>query len=210
MNTEKQNQLQSDLPSFTNQGPQDISIPTGNEIINYGNGTISRSLVQRILAQEFANIENLLRQGKINENQVAELTNNAIEKTRKLLQDFSVGTALDNTDFFNKNGRQEVLEYLKGLDTDFDDDEISQITKLIESLEKNAVKNYLDELKLGENLEKENSQAKMKLNTNAQNSSSSTPYQKLFTRADIGKMSTDEFLKNEKLIMDQLRKGQIK
>ena len=170
--------------------------------------------VQMMLAQEFFNIEKMLREGRITQDQVAELTNQSIEKAKELLlnkQDSRIiNNALDTTDFFNKNGRLEVLNYLKGLDANFDDNEVNQITKLVETVEQNAVKNYLDNLRHGENFERENAEAKQKLNTIAQNATTASPYQRLFTRADIGKMSTAEFLKNEKLIMDQLKKGQIK
>ena len=33
---------------------------------------------------------------------------------------------------------------------------------------------------------------------------------RIFTREDIGKMTSEEFTKNEKLIMDQVKQGLIK
>jgi hypothetical protein len=171
-----------------------------------------RDRVQLMLAQELFDIEKLLREGYITKDQVAELTNNSIDKARKLLtkQESPIKNALDKTDFFNKKGRENILVYLKSLDTDFDEDEVNLIAQLVKTAEENAIESYLDTLRHGENFEKENAEAKQKLNTIAQNASTSSPYQRLFTRADIGKMSTSEFLKNEKLIMEQLRKGQIR
>lgn len=211
-NNEYINQIQNspvaDVQNFAEPNYDNNAKNQNNESETY------KEQVQMMLAQEFFNIEKMLREGKITQDQVAALTNQSIEKAKELLlnkQDSRINkNALDTTDFFNKNGRLEVLNYLKGLGTNFDNDEVNQITKLVETVEQNAVKNYLDNLRHGENFERENAEAKQKLNTIAQNATTASPYQRLFTRADIGKMSTAEFLKNEKLIMDQLKKGQIK
>jgi len=186
---------------------------TGAEITKQESDNEFRNQIQMMLANEFLNIEKLFSEGQISKEQVAKLTNDSIEKAKLLLQtkqESPIKNALENTDFFKQNGRQSVLEYLKGLDTAFDEDEVNKIAQLVEAVEQNAVKNYIDNLRRGENMQRENAEAKQRLNTIAQNASTSSPYQKIFTRADIGKMSTQEFLKNEKLIMDQLRKGQIK
>lgn len=117
--------------------------------------------------------------------------------------------ALSNPDFFNRAGREEVLNYLKNSSVKFDKDELLQISKLVESLEQNAVDRYLKKLEYGKTLNDENAIAKQRLTANAQ-SSNAADNNMVFTRSQIGKMSGDEFTKYESLIMDQLRKGLIK
>ena len=59
-------------------------------------------------------------------------------------------------------------------------------------------------------LNNENESAKLRLRANAQNNTSDGLKNLVFTREQIGKMSGAEFARNEKTIMDQLRKGLIK
>lgn len=114
-----------------------------------------------------------------------------------------------NPDFFNQSGRSDVLAYLKNSPVNFDKDELLQISKLVEALEQNAVDRYLKKEEYGKTLNDENNIAKQRLTANAQ-SSNAADNNRVFTRAQIGKMSGDEFTKYEALIMDQLRKGMIK
>lgn len=114
-----------------------------------------------------------------------------------------------NPDFFNQNGRSEVLTYLKNSPVNFDKDELLQISKLIEALEQNAVDRYLKKEEYGKTLNDENNIAKQRLTANAQ-SSNAADNNRVFTRAQIGKMSGDEFAKYESAIMEQLRRGLIK
>ena len=58
-------------------------------------------------------------------------------------------------------------------------------------------------------MQEENESAKQRLKSNAQNSGYTSSGNKVFTRGEIGKMSSEEFAKNEKLIMEQLRQGLI-
>lgn len=199
---------------------QNISLSADDQNMNLDNSSSNVKISQKeinpqlkdVLARELQVVDSLITKGFLTNNQAENLTNKIIEKTKSLLvQDKSKLTnPIENNDFFKQNGRSEVLNYLKNANVNFDDNEISQITDLIETVENNAVQNYLSKLKHEGNAEKENVAAKLKLNTNAQNSSTSNSFSKIFTRADIGKMSCSEFLKNEKLIMDQLKKGLIK
>lgn len=50
---------------------------------------------------------------------------------------------------------------------------------------------------------------KQKLRAKAQNSNKNEANTRIFTREQIGRMSGAEFAKNERMIMDQLRKGLI-
>lgn len=114
----------------------------------------------------------------------------------------------ENPDFFNNGARGIVLEYLKNCD--LDKDEISRVTEMVEQLENSAVENYLKQSAHEKSLNDENNAAKSKLTAYAQNSASGSDTGRIFTREDIGKMSGEEFTKNEKLIMDQVKHGLIK
>ena len=114
----------------------------------------------------------------------------------------------ENPGFFDKSARSDVLNYIRNLD--LDKDEISKIAKMIETLENSAIEGYLKQSAHDKTLNDENSAAKSKLTSYAQNASLDGNNNKVFTREEIGKMSGDEFVKNEKLIMEQVRQGLIK
>lgn len=114
----------------------------------------------------------------------------------------------ENPEFFGNNRRADLLNYLKGLDVD--KDEIAKIAKLAENLENSAVENYLKQSAHTKSLNDENTVAKSKLTSYAQQAPADSKYARIFTREDIGKMSGDEFIKNEKLIMEQAKQGLIK
>lgn len=116
----------------------------------------------------------------------------------------------ENPDFFNKNGRSRVLEYLKKSNSVVDKDEIMQIAELVEALEQSAVDGYLQTQAHEKSINDENKAAKAKLRANAQNSNTADANAKVFTREQIGRMSGAEFAKNEKAIMEQLRNGLIR
>ena len=85
-----------------------------------------------------------------------------------------------------------------------------QISKLIEAIEESAINGYLQKLAHEKSLNDENETAKLRLKANAQNQNSTENSSRIFTREQIGKMSGAEFAKNEKAIMEQLRKGLIR
>lgn len=114
----------------------------------------------------------------------------------------------DNPGFFEKSGREAVLNYIKNFN--MDKDEISKIAQMVESIENSAIDGYLKQSAHDKTLNDENSAAKSKLTSYAQNSAIDGNNNKVFTREEIGKMSGDEFVKNEKLIMEQVRQGLIK
>ena len=113
-------------------------------------------------------------------------------------------------DFFNKDGRLDVYDYLKNSEIEFDDGEISKISELVEKIENSAIERYLKEKEHEKALNNENEFAKQRLKANAQNTSSDGLKNLVFTREQIGKMSGAEFAKHERAIMDQLKKGLIK
>ena len=113
-------------------------------------------------------------------------------------------------EFFNKDGRIDVFDYLKNANVSFDEDELLKISELVEKIENKAVERYLREKKKKKTLNSENESAKQRLRANAQNTVSDCLNNLVFTREQIGKMSGAEFAKHERAIMDQLKKGLIK
>ena len=113
-------------------------------------------------------------------------------------------------EFFNRDGRIDVYDYLKNSNATFDEDELSKISALVEKIENTAIERYLRELQHEKTLSNENETAKQRLRANAQNSGSDGSNNLVFTREQIGKMSGAEFAKYERAIMDQVRKGLIK
>lgn len=135
--------------------------------------------------------------------------NNSQATTQPTITDVFEEFSASNPNFFTQSGRKDVLNYLKNSKTNFDKDELLQISKLIEQVENSAVDRYLKKLEYGKSLNDENTIAKQRLNANAQNSTTADN-NRIFTRAQIGKMTADEFTKYEAQIMEQLRKGLIK
>ena len=113
-------------------------------------------------------------------------------------------------EFFNKDGRIDVFEYLRNSNAVFDEDELSKISALVENIENKAVERYLRELQHEKTLNSENETAKQRLRANAQNSVCDGLKNLVFTREQVGKMSGAEFAKHERAIMDQLKKSLIK
>ena len=113
-------------------------------------------------------------------------------------------------DFFNKDGRLDVYDYLKNSEIEFDDGEISKISELVEKIENTAIQRYLEKQEHEKALNNENESAKQRLRANAQNTSSDGLKNLVFTREQIGKMSGAEFAKHERAIMNQLKNGLIK
>lgn len=170
-------------------------------------------------------LQSLLNLGLVNERQGQNLLNHIIraaldEKVQEKHIEEPVKTfdkkgafrefEKDNPDFFNCDGRSEIMEYLNSDEIQFDKDELSKIAKIVEQVEKSAIDRYIKKAAHEENLEKSNSVAKQRLQANAQKSKSDGKNNAPFTREQIGKMSSAEFLENEKKIMDQLKKGLIK
>lgn len=197
---------------------------------NLGYKDIYFQLEQKIGA-DVQNINNLISQGMLSQQQgqylLAQLSvqaqsinalRNAQNKTQMPVQnvptpDIPVQNPMDlfnqeRPGFFEADGRGDVLDYIKGLD--MDKDEIVKIAQLVEGLENSAVDKYLKKSEYEKSLNDENLRAKSKLTSYAQNASSDNKMTKVFTREEIGRMSGEEFAKNEKLIMEQVKQGLIK
>jgi hypothetical protein len=181
--------------------------------------------VKKLAVEEIKKIENYVKTGQLTEQQGLNLmkfvTDRAYEKYTNLGQeqpDEQLTQPIEKTEeikketpeFFKQDGRVDVFDYLMNSDIDFDDDEISKISSLVEKIEKSAIDRYLRTKDHEKTLNSENESAKQRLRANAQNSNSDGLTNLVYTREQIGKMSGAEFAKHERAIMDQLRKGLIK
>lgn len=178
---------------------------------------------ENAIKQQAANdiniIQNLVQAGVMSSEQGYNLMNyvtqKAFEKYSTQQQDAQIppdvsSYTLEDDEFFNIEGRTDVLDYIKNSNTAFDKDEIAKISTMIENIEKTAVARYLRELDHEKTLNNENESAKQRLRANAQKAVSDGTKNMVFTREQIGKMSGAEFAKNERMIMEQLRKGLIR
>lgn len=221
-----QNQINGQIP----MGISSPAVsPQTNQTANYAD-IIQQAEAQ--LASDAQKLQQLIQQGVLNQAQgqffITQLARrvNEINMYKNALAQASVSTPpsaltpaapqpspmdlfnTENPGFFEIGSRADVLNYIK--DLDMDKDEISKIAKIVEALEKSAVDGYLKKSAHEKSLNDENSTAKSKLTSYAQNASNGNNMNRIFTRADIGKMSGEEFTKNEKLIMDQVKHGLIK
>lgn len=169
-------------------------------------GVITKQQGQYLMAQlaKRANEINMCKNSVPFPNQAQTQQPQAQQNQMSPLETFTA----QNPDFFNAGGRSAVLDYIKNYN--LDKDEISQVAKIVEQLENSAVDSYLKKSAHEKSLNDENSAAKSKLNAYAQNSTGNSNMNRIFTREDIGKMTSEEFTKNEKLIMDQVKQGLIK
>jgi len=166
-----------------------------------GIGVVTREQGQNLMKQVISNAyDSITKQHELQANSTS------VEDSGLSVLDEFVNS---NPDFFKRDGRNDVLDYLKNSSAKFDMDELLQISKLIETIEKGAVDRYLKKVEYGKTLNDENNIAKQRLIANAQGANA-VDNNMVFTRAQIGKMSGDEFAKYETAIMDQLRRGLIK
>lgn len=174
-----------------------------------------QNIVQQLLLALAANAQKeQLVQQLSNNKQIQQListiyeTNNADSKAQAPEQNPLDIFNKEHPGFFEKSAREDVLNYIRNFD--MDKDEISKIAKMIETLETSAIDGYLKKSAHDKTLNDENTAAKSKLTSYAQNSAIDGNNNKVFTREEIGKMSGDEFVKNEKIIMEQVKQGLIK
>lgn len=184
--------------------------------------------IKQMAVNDLKTIKELVQTGAMTQEQGQNLMNYVIQKAFEkytLSQNNSqtplgaqqpsaqISSQLQNSippEFFNRDGRIDVYDYLRNSNTAFDEDELSKISALVEKIENTAIDRYVRELQHEKTLSNENETAKQRLRANAQNSASDGVKNLVFTREQIGKMSGAEFAKHERAIMDQLKKGLIK
>ena len=223
-----QNQMGGGIPQQLQQnGVSSPAVsPQANPILGYKD--IYYQLEQSIGA-DVQNVKNLMSQGVLSQQQGQYLLGQLLAKAQSInaykisqqqntpIQNVPSMPTVQNPieifnqerpGFFDVEGRADILDYIKGFD--MDKDEILRISQLVEGLENSAVDKYLKKSAYEKSLNDENTRAKSKLTSYAQNASSDTKTNKVFTREEIGRMSGEEFAKNEKLIMEQVKQGLIK
>ena len=205
------------------------SIPSAGGVqtfVTNGNTTDYMDAARNTALRDISIIDNFMKAGIINPVQGQHLLNYILNKAQEFIvkqrqietfqaqKNMTVSGIEDflreNPDFFKQNGRNQVLDYLKNSNAIVDKDEILRISQLIEALEQSAVNGYLQNQAHAKSLNDENEAAKKKLRANAQNSNTADANARVFTREQIGKMNGAEFAKNERAIMEQLRKGLIR
>ncbi len=194
--------------------------PVGNDIETY----------KQMAVRDLKVIENLVKTGVMTEEQGQNLMNYVTKKAFEKytlsqqngqvpvstqaavmpVQNSEMSVLSQMPEFFNREGRLDVFDYLKNANVNVDQDEISKISALVEKIENSAIARYLREKEHEKTLNNENEAAKQRLRANAQNAVSDGNKNLVFTREQIGKMSGAEFAKYERMIMDQLKKGLIK
>ena len=103
------------------------------------------------VSQDIQDIENLVQTGQITQEQGLNLMNFVTEKAFEMYTKLNevpkeqTPSLKETPEFFNRDGRIDVFDYLKGTNADFDDDEISKISSLVEKIEKTAIERYLKE-----------------------------------------------------------------
>ena len=211
------------------QNMQNVSSNAGNQNAAFYNQPINNDAeaFKQKAVSDIKLIENLVQAGVMTQEQGQNLMNYVTQKafekytlSKQNVQNPVPAQAPQNSqnflsanvmpEFFNREGRLDVFDYLKNSNADFDQDEISKISALVEKLEDSAIARYLREKEHEKTLNSENEAAKQKLRAYAQNSASDGNKNLVFTREQIGKMSGAEFAKYERMIMDQLKKGLIK
>ena len=229
MNNNTSNQISSaavpQQSAINSVYPGSVNIAT-NARGSAGNTTDYMDAARQITIRDIGIIDNFMKAGIINPVQGQHLMNYVLNKAQEYIvkQQQAASSApsqkviasgiedfvKENPNFFNQNGRNQVLDYLKNSNTVVDKDEIAQISQMIEALEQSAIEGYLQKQAHAKSLNDENEAAKQKLRANAQNSNSADANARVFTREQIGKMSGAEFAKKERAIMEQLRKGLIR
>lgn len=202
----------------------------------YLNDTNSKKQLETMLKQDFDKIQKLLNNGLINSTQGQNLKKEVLKKAfDKLVQTEKIKRSLfpaleksgtmnsfqnkihgidefstSNPDFFTPEGRKEVLNYLKSGNVSLGKDDVSKISEIIRAVEKSAIDRYLQKIAHEKTLKNSNESAKQKLKANAQKTGFNGNFSRTFTREQIGKMSSAEFVKYESVIMEQLKKGLIR
>ena len=199
------NQAAQKIQEIEHQTKEDVSkvetlLKSG--ILNPKQG---ESLIQQIIKKGYAELEQIDLKPETSYVEKMSLNEKQFDKTQAIIE-----FEKENPDFFKQDGRLDVLNYIKSGILEFDKEELKHISEMVEKVEKSAIERYIKQAEYEAKLEKTNSEAKSRLSANAQNAKDTSGKQFAFTREQIGKMSSSEFNKNEKLIMEQLKQGLIR
>lgn len=219
-NSDLYNEVLEKLDIKKNEKKQDIQEPK-NDIVWQQTKQVEESI-----KQDFIKIQKFVNAGLISSVEGQNLKKQVLQKAfdmlvqtekikrtvkpsinqNEIFDEFSKS----NPDFFNSDGRKEVLNYLKSSDVSVGKDELNKISEIIRVVEKTAIDRYLKKVSHEKTLRDSNETAKQRLTANAQKTNFNGNLSRTFTREQIGKMSGAEFAKYESAIMEQLKKGRIK
>ncbi|MBP3923927.1 hypothetical protein J6E39_01630 [bacterium] len=198
-------------PDAVSQNPQAQNSQTyKNPAPDFASDAIKKQMSEE-LGRDIQAIDSLLQKGLIDSQQGLNVLCKRVNEVQQKYLQGSVEQKYDpaQNEFLKKPEYKYVLDYLSNTNADFNEGEISQITDIIKNIEQQAIAKYLRSEDYQKQLTAENTLAKQKLSYNAKKEGTdfSAP---IFTREMIGKMSSADFIKNEKAIMDQLKKGLIR
>ncbi len=200
------NQIAQKIQEIERQAKEDVSkveMLLKSGVLNPKQG---ESLIQQIIKKGYDE----LQQVDLKPNDTKDVQNKIQEENQFDKKQAIIEFEKEKPDFFNQEGRLDVFNYIKSGILEFDKQELEHISNLIEKIEQSAVKRYIKQAEYEAKLKQTNNEAKSRLSANAQNAKDTSNKQIVFTREQIGKMSSSEFNKNEKLIMEQLRQGLIR
>ena len=200
------NQITQKIQEIEHQAKEDVSkveMLLKSGVLNPKQG---ESLIQQIIKKGYNELQQIDLKSDDNE----DVQNKIQEEKRFDKKQAIIEFEKENPDFFNQEGRLDVFNYIKSGILEFDKQELEHISKLVEKIEQSAIERYIKQVEYEAKLKQTNDEAKSRLSANAQNAKDTSNKQIAFTREQIGKMSSSEFNKNEKLIMEQLRQGLIR
>ena len=199
-------QIAQKIQEIECQAKKDVS--TVETLLKSGilNPQQGESLIQQIIKKGYAE----LQQCDLRTDNASNVQNAAQEPKQFDKMQAIIEFEKENPEFFKDGGRLDVLNYIKSGILEFDKQELEYISNLVEKIEKSAVDRYIKQAEYEAKLKQTNDEAKSRLSANAQNAKDTSGKQIAFTREQIDKMSSSEFIKNEKLIMEQMKQGLIR
>ena len=161
------------------------------------NSPITRESLETLLKSLYYN--NAQKKGNYNIKNVNNLPNEKVQ-TKTVFEEFST----QDPTFFEQ--RNTLLDYLKNSNVNFDLEELIKIAQLAKQLEQEAIKRFCAKnQKYADFLEQENRNTLNKLegtaNSGFEGSIQNKPY---FDAQSVGKMTSEEFLKNQEAIDAQI------
>ena len=155
-------------------------------------------------------IEKLHAAGLLSDNQGTKLLNIALNNEFGNNAQKSADMPNINNNFFNSQSRQNLKNFFQEnfkLGGNFDE---NTFVDLIKKIEEQAINGYEQQKNFSQTLERSNNAAKEKLTSQVQNTApSNETATKIYTRAEIDKMSLEDYQKNEKEIFEQVEQGLI-
>jgi len=214
-----QNIITNAPPAATGQGAADINQAQGLGALN-PSPQANLSEREKGLIEYCKNIDNLVDFGIIQPQEGQAMKINLMKElsqqpevstgneAQSLVQSGFMQFLKEQPKFFEN--RDNLKQYLEIVGVELDKDDFAKIAQLVEDLENAAVSRFADKSLHGEALKEFNEQAKERLKTLSSSvAGGRLEAQKYFTPEEIGKMSPQEFRRNEHIINEQMKKGRF-